>query len=92
MNAESSNGLPERPKLNRLFRLQWEEAQKAYVLLYPEGMVQLNQSAAEILKRCDGKHTIDEMIAELEKAFNEKDLRDPIEGMLRAAFDKNWIQ
>ncbi|HBI84460.1 MAG TPA: pyrroloquinoline quinone biosynthesis peptide chaperone PqqD [Alcaligenaceae bacterium] len=92
MNAESSNGLPERPKLNRLFRLQWEEAQKAYVLLYPEGMVQLNQSASEILKRCDGTRTVDEMIAELEKAFNEKDLRDPIEGMLRAAFDKNWIQ
>ena len=27
--------LPEHPKLNRLFRLQWEEVQQAYVLLYP---------------------------------------------------------
>ena len=39
------------PKLARLFRMQWEEAQGAYVLLYPEGMVKLNQSAGEILKR-----------------------------------------
>ena len=84
--------LPERPRLNRLFRLQWEEAQQAYVLLYPEGMVKLNLSAAEILKRCDGEHTINQIIAELEQAFSETDLRDPIEGMLRAAFEKDWIQ
>lgn len=84
--------LPERPRLNRLFRLQWEEAQQAYVLLYPEGMVKLNLSAAEILKRCDGERTIAQLISELEQAFGESDLRDPIEGMLRAAFEKDWIQ
>ena len=84
--------LPERPRLNRLFRLQWEEAQQAYVLLYPQPMVKLNLSAAEILKRCDGEHTINQIIAELEQAFSETDLRDPIEGMLRAAFEKDWIQ
>jgi pyrroloquinoline quinone biosynthesis protein D len=91
MNQPTDNSLPERPQLNRRFRLQWEPAQEAFVLLYPEGMVQLNLSAAEILKRCDGEHTIDELIAELEQAFNEPDLRDPIEGMLRAAFEKDWI-
>jgi len=88
----TTSALPEYPKLNRLFRLQWEEAQQAYVLLYPEGMVKLNVSAAEILKRCDGAHTVDALIAELEAAFGETNLRDPIEGMLRAAFDKDWIQ
>lgn len=92
MNTSNPDPLPSHPKLNRLFRLQWEEAQKAYVLLYPEGMVQLNLSAAEILKRCDGEHTILQLIEELQKAFNEPDLRDPIEGMLRAAFEKNWIE
>ena len=35
----------------RRFRLQWEPAQDCHVLLYPEGMVKLNQSAGEILKR-----------------------------------------
>jgi pyrroloquinoline quinone biosynthesis protein D len=84
--------LPERPRLNKLFRLQWEEVQQAYVLLYPEGMVKLNQSAAEILKRCDGTLTVAELIAELQLAFGEADLRDPVEGMLRAAYEKDWIQ
>jgi pyrroloquinoline quinone biosynthesis protein D len=86
------NHLPERPRLNKLFRLQWEEVQQAYVLLYPEGMVKLNQSAAEILKQCDGSRTIDEIVAQLEQQFNETNLRDPIEGMLRAAFEKDWIR
>src|SRR5262249_58446441 len=42
-----------RPAIGRGFRLQWEPAQAAHVLLYPEGMVKLNSSAGEILKRCD---------------------------------------
>jgi len=92
MTTSSPPALPERPRLNRLFRLQWEEVQQAYVLLYPEGMVKLNQSAAEILKRCDGTLTVAELIAELQLTFGEADLRDPVEGMLRAAFEKDWIQ
>ena len=92
MTITPAPSLPERPRLNKLFRLQWEEVQQAYVLLYPEGMVKLNQSAAEILKRCDGTLTVGELIVELQLAFGETDLRDPVEGMLRAAFEKDWIQ
>jgi pyrroloquinoline quinone biosynthesis protein D len=39
------------PAIDRKFRLQWEAAQNAHVLLYPEGMIKLNASAGEILKR-----------------------------------------
>jgi len=35
------------PAINPLFRLQFEKAQDSWVLLYPEGMVKLNQSAFE---------------------------------------------
>ena len=45
------------PRLGHGFRFQWEPAQQAHVLLYPEGMVKLNQSAGEILKRCDGSRS-----------------------------------
>jgi len=92
MTDQTTELLPEHPRLNRLFRLQWEEAQQAYVLLYPEGMVKLNLSAAEILKRCDGSHTVDELVVEIEQAFNTAGLRDQIEGLLRAAFEKDWIR
>ena len=45
-------------RASRGFRLQWEEAQDCLVLLYPEGMVKLNASAGEILKRCDGQRSV----------------------------------
>ena len=43
-----------KPTIAHGLRLQWEPAQEAHVLLYPEGMVKLNGSAAAILSRCDG--------------------------------------
>ncbi len=36
----------DRPSIRPGIRLQWEAVQNAYVLLYPEGMVKLNTSAA----------------------------------------------
>ena len=35
-------------------RLQWEAAQSAYVMLYPEGMIKLNEPAGEILGMLEG--------------------------------------
>jgi pyrroloquinoline quinone biosynthesis protein D len=86
------NALPEKPLLNRRFRMQYEPAQQAHVLLYPEGMVRLNQSAADILKRCDGSATVDEIIAQLEAAFDTTGLRDDVLGMLSHAQEKDWIR
>src|SRR5690606_13285914 len=58
-----------KPAIGHGFRLQWEPAQGAHVLLYPEGMVKLNGSAAEILRRCTGELTLDEITADLERTF-----------------------
>ena len=49
-----------------LHRLQWEESQQKYVILYPEGMVELNGPAAEILKLCDGSRNLDAIVSELD--------------------------
>lgn len=80
-----------RPAINRLFRFQWEPAQQAHVLLYPEGMVKLNQSAGEILKRCDGAHTVPQIVADLEAAFNASGLAPEVEAFLEMADAQNWI-
>jgi pyrroloquinoline quinone biosynthesis protein D len=84
--------LPEMPRLNRRFRMQWEEVQQAHVLLYPEGMVRLNQSAAEILQCCDGANTLDDIVAQLERKFNASGLRNDIVDLLAHALEKDWIQ
>jgi len=84
--------IPAMPALNRRFRLQWEDAQQAYVLLYPEGMVKLNGSAGEILKCCDGKTTVDQIVHDLETKFQTTGLRTDIEGLLAHAHRHKWIE
>ena len=61
----SAPGNDARLAIAKGFRLQWEPAQNAHVLLYPEGMVKLNGSAGEILRRCDGARTLGEAIRDL---------------------------
>jgi pyrroloquinoline quinone biosynthesis protein D len=85
------NPIPDKPALSRVFRMQWEEAQNNYVLLYPEGMVKLNGSAAEILKRCDGTRDVPAIVAELEQAFGASGLRPDVDDFLRAAGERGWF-
>ena len=59
-------------ELARRFRFQWEPAQGAYVLLYPEGMVKLGQSAGEILKRVDGTSAVSEIVADLRAGVSRR--------------------
>ena len=83
--------LTAKPKLARLFRMQWEEAQGAYVLLYPEGMVKLNQSAGEILKRCDGERDVQAIITDIEQTFNGTGLEKDVTGFIEIATERGWI-
>ena len=48
-----------RPRLARGVRLQIDSATGKSVLLFPEGIVELNETAQEILARCDGRSLSD---------------------------------
>lgn len=74
------------------FRLQFEKQQDAWVLLYPEGMIKLNQSAGEILKRCDGVRRVAQIIAELELAFEQANLHDDVHAFMTMACQQKWIR
>lgn len=80
-----------RPSLDRRFRLQWERAQNAHVLLYPEGMIKLNNSAGEILKRCDGMTSIAAITLDLEQAFATSNLAKDVMAFIAMAVDKKWL-
>jgi pyrroloquinoline quinone biosynthesis protein D len=84
--------LPTRPKLSRRFRLQYEEAQQRWVLLYPEGMVQLNPSAAEILKRCTGTASVNDIVASLEATFNAQGIEPEVRSLLEEGQRRGWIE
>ena len=81
-----------RPTIRAGYRLQWEPVQNTYVMLYPEGMITLNTSAAEILKRCDGVRTVDEIVAELEAAFQRTELKKDVLAFLEGAARQGWVR
>jgi pyrroloquinoline quinone biosynthesis protein D len=80
------------PRIAPLYRFQWEAAQSAFVLLFPEGMVQLNIAAGEILRRCDGKRSANEIIAELRAAFQSDAIDADVEAFLRSATSDGWVE
>ena len=81
-----------KPSVASMFRLQWEEVQQSWVLLYPEGMVKLNTSAGDILKRLDGEKTLQALIAELETAFEATGLQKEVLGFLDIAMKQGWVK
>ena len=81
-----------RPAVARGFRLQWEAGQNAHVLLYPEGMIKLNTSAGEILKRCDGATTIADITVDLERAFAASGLSADVMRFVTFAVEKKWLK
>ena len=83
--------IPACPRLSRLYRLQYEPVQTAWVLLYPEGMVKLNDSAAEILRRCNGQLSADAITAELEVHFNTQGIGPQVNDILQEGVRRGWI-
>jgi pyrroloquinoline quinone biosynthesis protein D len=85
-------GLQACPKVGSRFRLQWEQAQQSWVLLFPEGMVKLNGSAGEIMKRCDGVRSVGQIVADLEGSFGVQGLQGDVLAFLDIARGKHWIE
>ena len=83
--------LDSRPRVGPGFRLQWEPAQEAHVLLYPEGMVKLNGSAGEIMKRCDGERDLQAIVADLEAAFTTQGLEGDVVAFVELAGRQKWL-
>ncbi|WP_231868004.1 pyrroloquinoline quinone biosynthesis peptide chaperone PqqD [Neptuniibacter marinus] len=80
------------PVLNKMFRFQWEKAQNCFVLLYPEGMIQLNGPAGEILGLVDGERSVAAITSELEAKFPDSgDLSGDIIEFLGEAHGQHWI-
>jgi pyrroloquinoline quinone biosynthesis protein D len=81
-----------RPAIAHGMRLQWEPAQEAHVLLYPEGMVKLNGSAGAIMSRCDGVRTVAQIVADLERAFGTANLTADVTAFVELALERRWLE
>ena len=74
--------LPNKPRLAPGVRLHYDKARRAWVLLSPERVIETEGPASDILSRCDGTRTLDQVIDELaakftaDRAVIEQDVRD----------------
>ncbi|MDH3693952.1 MAG: pyrroloquinoline quinone biosynthesis peptide chaperone PqqD [Gammaproteobacteria bacterium] len=73
------------------YRYQWEPAQNSHVLLYPEGMINLNESAATILGKVDDQRSADDIISSLKIDFPDADLENDVIEFLEIAIERGWI-
>jgi len=85
-------GLDDQPARAAHYRLQWEEVQKSWVLLYPEGMVKLNASAGEIMQRLDGTKSVQAVIDEIESQFGASGLAADVLDFLAIAQRQGWVK
>jgi pyrroloquinoline quinone biosynthesis protein D len=58
-----------RPRLARGVRLQTDSTTGNSVLLYPEGILELNETAQQILGRCNGQ-TVEEIVQALAEEYD----------------------
>ena len=79
------------PALAPTFRLQWEEVQNCYVVLYPEGMVKLSNSAGEIMKHCDGTGNVKNILERLQAQYPKANLKQDVYQFLEEAHAQGWI-
>jgi pyrroloquinoline quinone biosynthesis protein D len=75
------------PRFPRGVRLRYDDVRSQWILLAPERILKPDGIALEILKRCDGKTTLDAIIDGLVQAFGAKreevgrDVREFLDGL-----------
>jgi len=78
-------------ELAPMYLFRWEEPQQSHILLYPEGVVKLNETGAEIIKYCDGNHSAEEIITTL-NAIYTIDVSESVYKFLEVSYAKGWIR
>jgi pyrroloquinoline quinone biosynthesis protein D len=72
-----------KPKLRKGVRLSFDKVRDTHVLLYPEGVLVPNATAAAVLALCDGESTVDEIAVRLEDRFTGVRPRDVMDVLIR---------
>lgn len=84
--------VPEQPRVARRARLRFDKTRKSHVLLMPERVVMLSDTAAEILGLCDGERTVGDIVAELERRYPQADLTVDVTEFLEEALQRQWLE
>jgi pyrroloquinoline quinone biosynthesis protein D len=68
MNSQRSRSIitsSAKPNLPKHVRIHFDKVRKATAILAPESVLWPNEVSLEILRRCDGRSTVEEIISDL---------------------------
>ena len=80
-----------RPLLVPHARYRWDQLRQQHQLLFPEGILVLNESGAAIVQLCDGR-PLDGLLAALSARFPEAQLGDDVRGFLERLARKGLVR
>ena len=79
-----------RPVLAPHARYRWDKVRKEHQLVFPEGMMLLNEPSTAIVKLCDGR-SLEEVVAALKEAFPGAEPEDDVREFLGALAERGLI-
>jgi len=73
-------------------RLKFDEERQCKLLLMPECIVKLNNSATEVLELVDGNRTIEMIYSELAARYEDETLHRDLAEFIMDALTRGWIR
>lgn len=86
-----------RPALSRHVRMRYDRTRERHVLLGPESVIVLNPTGADILGLCDGRRTVSDIAAELQRRYDRAAvdgaaLHDEVAAFLTRLVTKRYVE
>jgi pyrroloquinoline quinone biosynthesis protein D len=83
-----------RPQLPAYLKLRHDAGRDRWILLAPERVLTPDQTAVAVLKLCDGKRTVDDIVEALAKEYSAHAdvIRADVLDLLQGLADKGYVK
>ena len=81
-----------KPRLAGKARLKWDAVREKHLLLFPEGVLVLNQTAHDVLELCDGRRTVADLVSLLGQRYQSDAIGGDVKEALQALAEKSLVQ
>jgi len=81
-------------KLPRHAKLRFDKAHDKWIILAPERVFELDEVAYEVISRCDGERSIEQVVDSLSEKFDQVSsdvIRTDVTSMLQNLADKGFV-